>query len=312
MAFSFGNAFYIKLGTGGKWEELSIKEHRLRLGWKEVPLKLIAEARWPQIARILRRNIEPSALKSGALERDLNALKRICASSPEDIWITFYNHQLWWCRLAPAPVSLDKISKYRRLKGEWQNRNLKGDPLTLDQIPGTIAKLQRFSGTVCQVKEVETLRHLLLGEPSEAYKKLARVISETEREVAANIRVLHWKNFETLVDLLFLNRTGWRRRSSLGGMMKSIDLELEDTLTRDVYHVQVKSAASLQDFRLFCKSRPPGVRRSYFVVHTPDKDLLKYNRIPENVSLIAPQDLAALVVRSGLVNWVVDRVKYSS
>jgi hypothetical protein len=37
-----------------------------------------------------------------------------------------------------------------------------------------------------------------------------------------------------------------------------------------------------------------------------------YRRIPGSIRLIKPQDLAKLVVKSGLVRWVADRVKYSS
>lgn len=84
--------------------------------------------------------------------------------------------------------------------------------------------------------------------------------------------------------------------------MKDIDLKLEDTLTRDVYHVQVKSAASLKDFRKFRDSHPDGVRRSYFVVHTPNKDLKP--KSTGKVQLITPEALAHHVMQSGLVNWV--------
>jgi hypothetical protein len=299
MQLKFRSAFYIKLGKKGRWEEDSIMRNRLRIGWSRIPLKLITQERWPEIRR--HGGISGTS--------DFNALRRICESSPEDIWITFYQNRLWWGRLARSQVRQDKTSKYRKLKGKWNNQNLKGDPLTLDQIPGSIAKIQGYRATCCQVKEVETLRCLLLGEPSEASRKLEQARTETEKAIASSIQALHWKDFETLVDLL-LSRTGWRRLSRLGETMKDIDLELKDTLTRDIYHVQVKSEASLKDFKKFCDRRPIGVRRSYFVVHTPSKELSRC-RQPKGVERILPEDLAPLIVQFGLINWIWDRTKYS-
>lgn len=295
MAVSFRNAFYIKLGKAGKWEADSIKHRRLRIGWDEIPLKLIRAEAWNEIRRRVK---------------DHKALRRICESSSEDVWITFHKHQLWWCRLGAPKVKEDGTSKYRQLKGKWHNRNSKGDALTLDQIPGSIAKIQAYRAPCCRVKERETLQRLLSGEPSEAYKSLERALSRTEKAVVAAVRTLHWKDFETLVDLLFLSRTGWRRRSVLGETMKGIDMELEDTLTRDVYQVQVKSKASLKDFRSFCEGRIAGVR-CYFVVHSPSENLGVGGPVQKDVQLIGPKELAALVVSSGLVSWLATRVRYS-
>lgn len=47
-----------------------------------------------------------------------------------------------------------------------------------------------FRATICRVKEVETLRQLLRGEPSEAYNKLMKGLFETEKVVATAIRHL--------------------------------------------------------------------------------------------------------------------------
>ena len=166
MFLEMRNAYYIKLGRGGKWEEDSIKRGRLRIGWSGIPLGLIRHGQWNQI----RRRVS-----------DSKALRRICEASPEDIWITFYQHRLWWCRLRRAEMREDRISKYRNVKGEWSDSNLKGDRLTLDQIPGTIAAIQLYRATRCRVKEIEALRSLLIGEPTESYKKLEQAKSELPR-----------------------------------------------------------------------------------------------------------------------------------
>jgi len=65
--------------------------------------------------------------------------------------------------------------------------------------------------------------------------------------VQSAICELHWKDFETLVDLLF-RQAGWRRLSVLGETMKYADLELEEPITTERYQVQIKSAADTADF----------------------------------------------------------------
>lgn len=183
----FQKAFFIKLGERGKWEEDSLKRRYLRLGWKQIPLKWITEGKWPQIKKRVR---------------DWRSLRRISQSATEDVWITFHKNQLWWCHLANSGVREDKISKYRKLKGKWSNKSLIGALLTLDQIPGTIEKIRGYRATCCKIRELETLRHLLLGEASEDYKNLERALVQTERAVANSIKALHWKDFETLIDLV--------------------------------------------------------------------------------------------------------------
>lgn len=51
-------------------------------------------------------------------------------------------------------------------------------------------------------------------------------------EVQGALRELHWKDFETLVDLLF-RQAGWRRLSMLGETMKYADLELEEPINHE-------------------------------------------------------------------------------
>jgi len=50
------------------------------------------------------------------------------------------------------------------------------------------------------------------------------------------IEQLHWKDYETLVDLVFRD-TGWIRVSILGQQVKGYDLELREPITQDKYQV---------------------------------------------------------------------------
>ena len=55
------------------------------------------------------------------------------------------------------------------------------------------------------------------------------------------LKLLDWRDFETLVDLIFA-RSGWNRVSAVGGNQKLIDLE--QSMTRERAAVQVKSQAN--------------------------------------------------------------------
>jgi hypothetical protein len=48
------NAYYIKLGRGGAWEDDSIQTGKLRLGWDHQTIDDINEHRWELIQRQLR------------------------------------------------------------------------------------------------------------------------------------------------------------------------------------------------------------------------------------------------------------------
>ena len=80
----------------------------------------------------------------------------------------------------------------------------------------------------------------------------------------------------------------------------------------DRYQVQVKSRASQQQFNYYAHQfNPQTHRRSYFVVHTPDKDLeaLQNEEGQVTTELILADRLSEMAVRLGLVEWLLNRIK---
>jgi len=302
------NAYFIKLGEGGEWEESSISENKMRIGWRDIPLSDIHNNNWRAIEQQIRSwsNLQE---KKGAATADINALKKICKSTPRNIWITFHKSCLWWCRLADGKIMQDKTSRYREVDGRWRNENLKGELLSISRIPGQLSQIQGFRGTVCDVKEKKILVRLINGIQSPIYKKTQQARNNLIEKVEKAIKGLHWKNFETLVDLIY-RQAGWKRVSWLGQTMKYADLELEEPITRELYQVQVKSSADLNDFRNYARQFPGrGFRKLYFIVHTPSQNLIKYKSNKEDVELVLPNRLAEMVVDAGLVSWVMDKVR---
>lgn len=304
---TFGRAHYVKLGRGGDWEDSSIAQGILRFGWKRVPLSEINAKDWSTVEQRIRAD----AKSKGAATADLNALRKLCESSSTDVWITFHSSRLWWCCLVDGVIEEDQKSKFRRTADGWRDTDLKGNRLLVNAIPGFLSKMQGFRATVCEVKDTASLRRLLNGDASDAYRALTDARRVLEERVASAIRELHWKEFETLVDLVFRD-AGWKRTSVLGETMKYADLELEAPVTGDRYQVQVKSKATLSDFAEYAMQfSSDGFRRLYFVVHSPDATLANADpkRVSPHVELLLPDRLASLVVDAGLTGWLMEKVR---
>lgn len=302
----FKNAYYIKLGRGGKWEESSIRENKVRIGWISWTVEEINQRNWNNLKQKYRKGYK----SKGSATTDINALKTIVESTSDDVWIAFHASYLWWCRVGKPGIFEDKISKYREVAGQWNNRDICDQFLILNQIPGSISKKQRFAGTICHVKEVDDLRRLLNNQPSHAFQAISEAKTILIEDVEKGLKGLHWKDFEILVDLVFRN-AGWRRISMLGGPMKTVDVELEEPITGDLYQVQVKSAATINDFKKYAQNFLPGTfRKLYFVVHSPEAKLVNYQgKQHEEIELILPRRLAQMVVDFGLTDWLLKKIR---
>jgi hypothetical protein len=297
-------AFYIKLGRGGSWERDSIANHIMRIGWSGCSLADINAHNWESIEHKLRAELA----HQGTATRDANALREIVLSTDLDVWITFHGSRLWWCRLAAGPVEEDEVSKFRRVCGQWSDHDVNGRVLLIADIPGILSQLQGFRGTVCAVRAGDRLRRLLHGESSLPHQAVSRARDTLVREVQSAISELHWKDFETLVDLVF-RQAGWRRLSVLGETMKYADLELEEPITTERYQVQIKSAADTADFvRYRDDFGGRGFRKLFFVVHSPTATLAR-EESSSTVELVLPARLSAMVVDAGLVSWLLGKIR---
>ena len=302
----FQNAFYIKLGRSGCWEADSIENSRLRLGWSHQSIEDINDGRWDIIANQLR--LEHDGKPPQVATNDLNRLRDIATSTEDDIWITFNGSKLWWTRLAPAPMQADEISKFRETSQPWRDTDLNGRLLIVNDLPGKIAQLQGFRGTACRVKEPDLLQRILEGTRSALASSIAAQRTNLTDQLRRAITELHWKDFETLVDLVFRD-AGWVRISVLGQHAKAYDLELREPITGDRYVVQVKSRATLADLTDTITSfSPDDFRKVFFVVHSPSTDLTTASDVPEWVDLVDPEHLAALALGAGLSQWIEDKV----
>lgn len=301
----FTTAHYIKLGRGGEYAEDSFQHNRLRFGWRKQSVEDIQAKRWKQIERQL---LKGNKNKLGPARADLNALRRISEAGPDVVWITFHEAKLWWTRIVGPDVIQDDISKYRSTL-PWSDKSFDGKRLlVVNDLPGKIAKLQGFRATTCRVKEVELLQRLLNGTRSPLATDISRKQAALAEALTRAIKELHWKDFETLADLVF-RHAGWIRVSVLGQQAKGYDLELREPITSDRYVVQVKSTAGLADLQKTSKQfSRKDYKRVFFVVHSPEKSLSGAFDLPAHVEFVPPNRLGELALDAGLADWLEDKV----
>ena len=200
LSIAFANAFYIKLGRAGAWETDSIQTGKLRLGWRGQSVEDINARRWERIEQQLRG--EHQGKPPGVATTDLNALKNIAQSPERDVWITFYEAKLWWARLT-GPIEQDDVSKFRRTAAPWSDRAANGRLLVINELPGKIAQLQGFRGTACRVQYTDLLQRTSNGTRSPLATAISDQLASLAEHLTQAIKELHWKDFETLVDLVF-------------------------------------------------------------------------------------------------------------
>lgn len=303
----FDKAFFIKMGRKGAWEESAIKQGKIRIGWREIKLGDIQQERWDKI----KKEIRTLSKTDGSASADFNALRNIYDADSNTVFITFYGGKLYWCKSKTTVkrVLEDDISKYRPVDGQWQCRDIKGEILDLSKVPGTISKVQRFSGTCCQVHEFDILFRLINGLHSEEYKAIEKARKQLTNDVKRGITLLHPKEFELLVELIF-RQSGWRRVSVLGESLKDIDLELEDPITLDRYMVQIKSESNVKEFKEYAvrynEQYKDKFRYFYYVVHTTKEKLRSDD---ERIKIVLPDELAKMVISSGLVDWLLNKIR---
>ena len=144
------------------------------------------------------------------------------------------------------------------------------------------------------------------GEDEPALRAATSALNAMRSAAKSMIAELHWADFEIMVDLIFA-RGGWQRVSVLGGTMADIDLLIEQPTIGEVASVQVKSRASQavldEHMSHFAAS---GLTRTFFVCHSPDGPLSTGGT--PGVHVWTGDQLANVAVKSGLFEWLMDRV----
>ncbi|MBX3582912.1 MAG: restriction endonuclease [Rhizobiaceae bacterium] len=300
---------YIKLGPGGAWASDAIADGVVPFGYREIAHELCVQGDWKAARTALEQTGRtPSGLSQGVREvRDFYEL------DADTLWITFADGHLWWCLTDPEVVALpdagpDRPARMRKTLDGWHRQSLAGEALTVRSLSSALTRVASYRMTICKVGEVDYLLRRIRGEQDPLHERAIELQDRMQEIAVSMIRNLDWREFETLVDLVF-TRGGWRRTSVLGKNMPDVDLILEQPVTGETAWVQVKtgtSQAELDDYRGRF-DRDGSCERFFFVCHDAGGKL----QLPadRHLHLWTDQILAGKAIFVGLFDWLIERTR---
>lgn len=308
MAVTASEVRYIKLGKGGAWERASLDNDELHFGFQDAPHDVSLTRDYEKIRQ--------SLITRGRLERvassDAREVLEFYSLDEKCLWVTFAREHMWWCFADPhvswrGGDGMTGGERVRKVIGKWRNTDVRGQPLKISTLSTKITKVAGYRRTICKIEAKDYLLRRINGleEPIVAKGVQARqAILDATKEA---LQLLHWKDFETLVDVIFA-RSGWNRISALGGNQKLVDLELEQSVTNERMAVQVKSEASQAVLDQYIEriDEAGQFQRFVFICHSR-KGALVAPPGRSNIQVWTDQELAEAVFRTGLYDWVLEK-----
>lgn len=301
-------ARYIKLGKGGGYETVALNRGELHFGFGNVPHEIALSLDVDQIKKCqiaAGRNVR-------ATIDDAREILDFYQLGSDCIWITFARGYMWWAFAEPKVTWIGGDGKangqrIRKCLGGWKNTDVKGGLLRIDSLSTKLTKVAGFQRTICAVDKDYVLRRINgIVEPVVVKSNRARkLLLDTLCEA---ISLLHWRDFETLIDIIFA-RSGWHRITKLGGTQKMIDLALEQPITNERCAIQIKSSATQLALNEFVKlaDETDDFDRLFFVCHSP-KQKLKSPIDRDDIHVWSTTELSGMALRLGLSDWVIEKV----
>lgn len=244
----------------------------------------------------------------GAATRDVNQIRDFYELEENDLWITFYQRKLYWCKASNTVERLEDGIRERKTIGKWSCKSLNGQALTIENIDGRVTKVQGFRGTICGIDLQDYLANKINGQPQPEVETAKQHLCKLKNSIKDLIKGLWWNDFELLIDLIF-SSSGWQRISVLGKTEKDIDLDLFSPVTQKRAFVQIKSSSNAETFKSYIKifSEYEQYDEMYFVVHTAGDELKTICSDKTNIHLMDLDRIADLVINAGLINWLITK-----
>lgn len=300
---------YIKLGTGGGWFDQALKDGTIPFGYVMVDHAACLAGDWDTV----RQAIRDYGRSENIVSQGVREVRDFYELGEDTLWVTMAHGHFWWAFAELPVIPIENAAdgtpgRFRRTKDGWHRQSLTGEPLAVGSLSSALTRTASYRMTICRVDRADYLLRRIRGEPEPLHAE-AGVLQERMREVGLNmIRLLHWEEFETLVDLIFA-RNGWRRRGVLGKNQPDVDLVVDQPITNEVAWVQVKTGTRQSDLDDYLERfrRDGRYDRFFFVCHTSPAPL----RLPEegNLHLWAGEHLARAAIEAGLFDWLVERTR---
>lgn len=317
---SLSTARFIKLGERGSGiDKHCIESGSLYIGFSSSDPRffdLAIQRDWDRYKELLLEYEESRSIsgraKIGNATKATNQVKAVFEADVDTLWVTFYGGYLWHGSIRnganPKPDS-DLKGCLSPIVNGWSNCDTKGNLLKIENLAGSLTKIQGFQGTSCELKapEIEYLKRRLNGSLPAFINEINTARSLMVKAVSDAIKTLQPKDFELLVEILF-SRT-WRRIGRAGGSLRFVDITFEDPMYPDkCIAVQVKSATSLQEVKRYLSEADTARYSQFYIVyHTLLRDLSLEELSEDNLILIDCDRLSDLVVDSGLTHWLIEK-----
>ncbi|HEX3624132.1 MAG TPA: hypothetical protein VH280_01775 [Verrucomicrobiae bacterium] len=296
---------YIKLGEHGMWEKECVEKNVIRYGYgsggREM-FSLCMKRRWPEV----KKCYIGWGKDKGTATRFTNETRLFFEADATTLWITFIGERLYWGMLdssVPKPCG-DKNSVVRKVARGWRETDLKGKSLTKDRLSGALTKLSAYRGTSCNVDVAEYVIRRINGETMPEVERAVQASMEMKSAVLKLITLLHPRDFEMLVDLVF-STSGWQRQGIVGKTQKTLDIDIMLPSTGERAFVQIKSkttSAELTEYVGKIDQLGP-FDRMFYVYHSGEA-----KTDDDRVIVIGPEKLAELVRDAGLTTWLIRKV----
>lgn len=304
------NVLFIKLGSKGSLEKECIEDKNLiKLGYTDISHDLCIENKWKKVHSeiIKKRDCLPHIATMHS-----NQIQKFYNEGSETLWITFYKNKLWWCFAKTEIIYNDNKSKQRKVMGKWSDTDINGKILFQQDLSGRLLKTQGFRGTICSVAEHEYVLRKINAEQSPEVIEVEKAFTNLVTTIQSLIKLLTWKDFEILIDLIFRS-SGWSRLGVLGKTTKTIDLEIMAPVTGERGVIQIKSQSNLNEYLSYEQEFLSMLEynKFFYIAHTQSDDLIQYliqNEIDEKIFIYDDKKIAELTINSGLTEWLITTV----
>jgi len=297
---------YIKLGEKGKWVPQALSQGILPFGYRAVDHRSCANGNWEEV----RHQLLGVGRTNGGASQGLRELKDFYGLPDDTLWVTMADGHVWWT-FADGPVlEIDEAdpeapTRFRRTRNGWCKTSLKGIPLTVRSLSSALTSTANYKMTVCAIKQADYLLRKICDE-TDPLRAAAEILKAETIELAVKmIRQLDWRDFETLVDLIF-TRCGWHRISTLGRDQADVDLILKQPVTGETAWVQVKSRSTQAELREYLDrfQRDGSCHCFFFICHSAATAL----SAPDDakIHLWSAERVASAAAEAGLLDWLVD------
>jgi hypothetical protein len=300
---------YIKLGENGKWAASAIEQRIIPFGYPSIDHQACLAGDWDRV----RDQLIKMGRTRGGVTQGLRELKEFYRLPENTLWVTMADGHFWWT-FATGPVfeleqgNLGGPARCRRTRAGWSKASLTGEPLSARGLSSALTRTASYQMTICAIKHADYLLRRIRGE-TEPLHAQAIVVQDEMRDIGLRmIRQLDWRDFETLVDLIFA-RGGWQRSSALGKHQPDVDMILTQPTTNETAWVQIKSKsdqAELNDY--LGRFRREGSRDRFFFVCHSAAGALSLPAEP-GLHLWTAERVADAALDAGLFNWLIERTQ---